>query len=190
MICLMLLVSGELLELWETLGVTRYRLTCTAKNATAFNLSHNLSSNILSIEDRIADLESNATILSLSDEKAITFYNFGSLSKNESGAWLDINVPGGNFGFLIDFHTLLKHIHHAITGVDILKQLQNEYKLKLNTFSGTLAVTPEVSMPRFLSSLSTQTVVDNEASYFTHIHLFKKWNDPSSGYKYCLKKEL
>ena len=86
-------------------------------------------------------MEQETTKLSLTDEKAIKFFNLGFTSKTESDAWLDTHVPSGDFGFVIDFHTLLEHIHHAITGMDALKQLQTVYKLKLSTISEALSVT-------------------------------------------------
>ena len=85
----------------------------------------------------------------------------------------------------------MEHIHHSITGVDALKQLQNVYKLKLNTISEALAVTSfEISTPRFLSASSAHVVIGNEVSYFSHVSTYKHWNDPSSGYKFRFKKEL
>ena len=123
--------------------------------------------------------------------EAIKFDNLGFPSKFESDALLELHVPAGNFGYIIDFHTLMEHIHHTITGVDSLKQLQNVYKLKLSTIAESLAVTSfEVVSPRFLSSSGMHTVIDNETSYFTHIKSYKIWNDPSSGFKFRWKKEI
>ena len=68
--------------------------------------------------------------------------------------------------------------------MDALKQLQTVYKLKLSTISEALSVTSfEVIMPRFLSSSGVHKIVDNESSYLSHITTFKRWNDPSAGYK-------
>ena len=33
-------------------------------------------------------------------------------------------------------------------------------------------------------------MIDNQASYFSQISSYKDWNDPKSGFKYRLKKEL
>ena len=82
-------------------------------------------------------------------------------------------------------------MHHSISGVDLLKQLQTVYKFKLNTISEALSVTSfEVSTPRFLFSSGSHSVIGNKASYFLHIANYCKWNNPSSGYKLCLEKEL
>ena len=65
------------------------------------------------------------------------------------------------------------------------------YKLKLSTIYKALAVTSfEVTAPHFILALGSHTVVDNKSSCFPHILSFKKWNDPSSGYKYRMKTEL
>ena len=86
---------------------------------------------------------------------------------------------------------MMEHINHNITDVDALKQLQTVYKLKLSTLSEALSVTSfEVSIPRFLSNSGAHTVVGNEASYFSHIPSYKDWNNPNSGFKYRLTKEL
>ena len=99
------------------------------------------------INKRLTHLE-DITNNPLSEEKVVKFYNLGFLSKGKANAWLDLHAPNGDFGFVIDFHTLMEHIHHAITGVDSLKQLQNVYKFKLNTISELFAFTLfEVSTP-------------------------------------------
>ena len=96
------------------------------------------------------------------------------MTKEQSDAWLDLHAPNGNFGYIIDFHTMMEHIHHSITGVDSLKQLQNVYKLKLTTISEALAVTSfEVTSPRFLNTSSVHVVISNEASCFGNISSFQ-----------------
>ena len=149
------------------------------------------SGDIQRVEERLTILEHETANLKSSEGESIKFHNMGFHSKRDSDAWLELHVPGGSFGFIIDFHTLMEHIHHSITGVDALKQLHNVYKLKLSTLSEALSVTSfEVSVPRFLSGSGAHTVVGNDSSYFSHISNYKNWNDPSSGYKNRLKKEL
>ena len=151
----------------------------------------NYDAEIEEMNDKIKDLERDTAKLSLKGEGTVQFHSLGFHGKGDSDAWLELHSPGGGFGFVVDFHTLMEHIHHAITGVDALKQLQTVYKLKLTTISEALAVTSfEVPIPRFLSKSGAHNVIDNEASYFSLIPTFKHWNDPNSGYKYRLKKEL
>ena len=114
----------------------------------------------------------------------IKFHNLGFPSKFESDAWFEIHSPEGTFGLIVDFHTLMEHLYHAITGVDAMKQLQNVYKLKMKTISEALSVTSfEVPMPRFLTSSGSHVVIDNQESYFTHIKTYKDWHNPNSGFK-------
>ena len=152
--------------------------------------AENLAQDLDNLKERLLMLEENME-QNNSKGEAIKFNNLGMPSKFESDAWLELNVPDGNFGLLVDFHTLMEHIHHAITGVDSLKQLQNLYKLKLSTIAESLAVTSyEVASPRFLSNTGVHTMIDNETSYFSHIKSYKTWNDPSSGFKFRWKKEM
>ena len=121
----------------------------------------------------------------------IKFHSLDFMSKSDADAWLEHHVPNANFGLVVDFHTLMEHIHHSITGVDALKQLQNVYKLKMKTLSEALSVASfEVPVPRYLTSSGMHVVIDNQESYFSHIKTFKQWNNPNSGYKLRLKKEL
>ena len=150
-----------------------------------------LSLELKDLNERMLELESNTARLANKDGDAIKFHNLGFRDKSESDAWLEMHAPEGHFGLIVDFHTLMEHIHHSITGVDAMKQLQSVYKLKLATISEALAVTSfEVNMPRFLSKTGAHLVIDNDTSYFNHIPTYKFWHDPNSGYKQRLKKEL
>ena len=153
--------------------------------------SYNEMSDIQRLEERILELEKETSKLAIAEDKAIKFFNLGFTSKGESDSWLELNAAHNNFGFVVDCHILLEHIHHSITGMDALKQLQTVYKLQLSTISEALSVTSfEVSTPRFLSASGQHRIIGNESSYFSHIPTYAKWNEPSSGYKVRLKKEL
>ena len=146
---------------------------------------------IARLDNRLNSLELETANLATERGEGINFNNMGFRSKKDSDAWIETHTPGGNFGFVVDFHSMMEHINHNITGVDALKQLQNVYKLKLSTLSEALSVTSfEVSMPRFLSKSGAHSVIGNQDSYFSHITSFSQWNNPSSGYKAKLKKEL
>ena len=126
------------------------------------------ASDIERIDNRLAKLEHKTSSLAQSDKESVRFHNMGFVSKNDADSWLETHAPGGNFGFVFNFYTLVEHVHQLITGVDSLKQLQNAYKLKLSTIFEALSVTSfEVSVPRFLSSSEAHVVVSNDASYFS-----------------------
>ena len=102
-----------------------------------------------------------------------------------------MNAPNKEFGYVINFHTLMEHVHQQITGVDSLANLGKLYKLQLQTMSEGVAMTSfEVISPRFLTSTGSHTVIDAEASYFSHISTYAKWNDPLEGFKRRWKQEL
>ena len=92
---------------------------------------------------------------------------------------------------MVDFHTVMEHVHHQITGIDSLSSLGKLYKLKLSTISESLAMTSfETTDPRFLTASGAHCVVNSESSYFSHITSFAQWNEPLEGYKKRWKQEL
>ena len=70
--------------------------------------------------DRMDNVDDKLSRMDLKGD-SIKFHNLGFPSKIESDAWLEIHSPNGTFGLIVDFHTLMGHIHHSITGVDALK---------------------------------------------------------------------
>ena len=166
----------------------------TSSSRSIAGVSNNMMDNItVEVSDMKAQVDNLEARLTNMDSKGdcIKFHSLGFNSKQDSDAWLELHVPNGNFGLVVDFHTLMEHIHHSITGVDALKQLQNVYKLKMKTLSEALSVGSfEVLVPRFLSSSGMHMVIDNQQSYFSQIKTFKEWNNPNSGFKLRLKREL
>ena len=143
------------------------------------------------LADRVKKLEQDAAKLKGADGVAVAFNNLGFTSRRESDAWLELNAPKDQFGFVVDFHTVMEHIHQQINGVDSLSSLGKLYKLKIKTMSEGVAMTSfETNSPRFLTLSGAHTVVDTEASYFSHIQSFAKWNDPLEGFKKRWKREL
>ena len=74
-----------------------------------------VTEDIQRLEYRILALEKEISKLALTEEKAIKIFNLGFSSEGESDVWLDLHLPQGNFGYVIDFHTLLEHNYHSIT---------------------------------------------------------------------------
>ena len=125
------------------------------------------------------------------DGDGVCFHNLGFQSKNEANSWLELHAPKNQFGFVVDFHTVMEHIHQQITGMDSLASLGKLFKLRLKTMSESVSMTSfEVQSPRFLTSSGAHSVVDSEASYFTHIVSYTKWQDPLEGYKKRWTSEL
>ena len=150
-----------------------------------------LMSHINSILTRMTKVEQEVVRVGASEGENILFYNLGFRSKTESDAWLEINAPQQEFGYLVDFHTVMEHIQQQITGMDSLASLGKLYKLQLRTISEAVAITSfENHNPRFLTSTGAHAVVDAESSYFSCIPSYVKWNDPLEGFKKRWKSEL
>ena len=82
------------------------------------------SSEINQLEARIESLSLEVVKLKNSHKESIAFHGLGFPSFEESKAWLQIKVPTGQFGYVVDFHTTMEHIFTQITGMDSLKQLE------------------------------------------------------------------
>ena len=150
-----------------------------------------LRSEMNSIISRLTKVEQESVRARIGEGDSVLFHNLGFKSKREADAWLIINAPKQEFGYLVDFHTVMEHINQQITGMDSLSSLGKLYKLKLRTISEGVAITSfENNNPRFLTSSGAHAVVDSESSYFTHIPTYLKWNDPLEGFKKRWKSEL
>ena len=127
----------------------------------------------------------------LSDSNSIKFGGLGLRSKKEVISWLAMHSPGERGGLVMDFHTLMEHVHTTITGQDMILKLNSLYKLKIETISQGAAITSfERTIPRFFSSSTSHRVVKDSASYFDNISEFHLWDQTDDGYKDKLKSEL
>ena len=143
------------------------------------------------LDNRMMALEQEVARNRQADGEAVCFFNLGFRSKKESDAWLILNAPKEFFGYLVDFHTVMEHVHHQITGIDSLSSLGKLYKLKLSTISESLSMTSfETTEPRFLTASGSHCVINSESSYFSHITSFNQWNEPLEGFKKRWKQEL
>ena len=150
----------------------------TTSRGTSFTLE-----DISGVTSRVTRLEQEITRSRAAEGDGVGFNNSGFQSRNEANAWLELHAPKNQFGFIVDFHTIMEHIHQQITSMDSLASLGKLYKLRLKTMSEIVAMTSfEVQSPRFLTSSGAHAVVDSEASYFSHIVSYAKWNDPLEGY--------
>ena len=117
-----------------------------------------------SFESRVSRLEQELSKVRAADGEAIAFNNLGFRSKDEAGAWIDLNAPKDDFGYIVDFHTAMEHLHQQITGVDSLASLGKLYKLRLKKISEGVAMTSfEVNNPRYFTATGNHVVVDTES---------------------------
>ena len=122
---------------------------------------------LASITSRMSRIEQEMARSNASEGDGVSFNTMGFQSNSESNAWLELNALKEQFGFVVDFHTVMEHIRHQITGTDSLLNLGKLYKLKLKIMSESVSITSfEVQSPRFFTSSDAHSVVDSEASYF------------------------
>ena len=67
---------------------------------------------------------------SLNDSDSIKFGGLDLRSKKEVISWLALNSPGERGGLVIDFHTLMEHVHSTITSQHGIQRLNYLYKSK------------------------------------------------------------
>jgi len=61
--------------------------------------------------DRMLELEAKVLKMSAAtNAEAIKFAGLGFTTSLEAAAWLEINAPGSEYGFLVDFHAVMEHI--------------------------------------------------------------------------------
>jgi hypothetical protein len=95
-----------------------------------------LEEKIKSLEEKLADssrfkkLEDKMNALyAKADELAIRFAGLGFRGQAEANAWLSMHIPSHDFGWILDPHIVMEHIHYAVTAEDTLKRLEGIYKL-------------------------------------------------------------
>jgi hypothetical protein len=119
-----------------------------------------------------------------SDKLAIRFTGLGFRHQTEANAWLSLLIPSHDFGWILDPHIVMEHIHYAVTAEDTLKRLEGIYKLKLSTIAKGLAV---VNVhPSFASShicraeicASCEDNYKNDTALLDTLHLAHEYVDP------------
>ena len=92
---------------------------------------------------------------------------------------------------MIDFHIMMEHIEQTIRGVDALARLEKVHKIRLLSNAEAVAISSfQAMIPRFFTKQGEHQVISNTESYFTNIKSFSEWNNPSSGFKVQLKKQM
>ena len=95
-----------------------------ALESSAFTKTHTSTdpADFSRVYERLKILEQESARSRASEGAAVGFHNLGFRSKTEPKAWLQLNAPIDQFGFIVDFHTVMEHVHQQITGVDSLSQ--------------------------------------------------------------------
>jgi len=143
-----------------------------------------LNSRLVSLENQLSAIKSQT------DSTSIKFAQLGFRNISESNAWMEINHPGPEFGFLIDYHLTMEHVHVQITGQKLLANLEKIYKMSLKTNNQALAISSfESRLPRFFSQ-DAKSHVRKDESYFPGIKTWDEWDLPNDGYRDRMKVEL
>ena len=66
---------------------------------------------------------------SANDSESIKFSNLGFRNKTDCDAWVTMHHPGTDFGFIMDFHLVMAHVHHAISGTSLMDNLHKVHKM-------------------------------------------------------------
>ena len=70
--------------------------------------------------DRMLELEAKVIKMSAAtNAEAIKFAGLGFTTSLEAAAWLDINA-GSEYGFLVDFYTVMEHVSYNVSSPDTL----------------------------------------------------------------------
>jgi hypothetical protein len=102
-----------------------------------------------------------------------------------------MNIPSHDFGWIVDPHIVMEHVHYSVTSKDTLKRLESIYKLKLHTIAQRLAVSSfENRVPKFFSKASAYKVIKDDSSYFDAIPTFADWDEKDNGWRDKLEEEL
>ena len=102
-----------------------------------------------------------------------------------------LNASKDHSEYVVDFYIVMEHIHRQITEMDSLSYLGKLYKLKLSTVSEAVLMSSfETSEPRLLTASGAHSVVNANASHFSHISSFVQWDEPLEGFKKRWKHEF
>ena len=67
--------------------------------------------NNVGLKARLVLLKQESARARAAEGDTIAFHDLGFRPTIESNAWLTMNVPNKEFGYVIDFHTLMEHVH-------------------------------------------------------------------------------
>jgi len=177
------------LEEFAVESAKRLNANISAAQST-FNDPSTTNGEILS---RIKSLEKEMSqVRATSDHTVIQYAKLGFRSQSECDSWIELHQPKGDYGLLMDFHTVLEHAHLQLAGQKILPNLQSIYKMKLQSNNQAVAMTSfEDRIPKFFGGEGrTVNIVREDDSYFKSIRTWEDWNMPNDGLRDQLKREL
>jgi hypothetical protein len=160
--------------------------------ATTIDVDNNAEEELRRVETRVDNLEQKLnSLVSKSDERAIRLAGLGFQSIADSNAWLAAELPQHRSGLIVDAHTVLEHVYHAIEGIDTIAMMEKLYKIKVTTIADSVAMTSfDAKTPKYFSKSQAHRVLKLDASYFDTIVSHAEWADVSTGFKMRLQEAL
>ena len=106
-------------------GVERNMSRIGVLKSSSFTQAHlnTAPPDLFRVKNRLTRLEQESARARAAEGEPIGFHHLGFKSKMESKAWFALNAIIDQFGFIVDFHTVIEHIRQQITGVDSLSSL-------------------------------------------------------------------
>ena len=141
--------------------------------------------------NKIQGLESDIIVLrSANDSESIKFSNLGFRNKTDCDAWVSMHHPGTDFGFIMDFHLVMAHVHHAISGTSLMDNLHKVHRMHLSHNHQAVALgSYEARVPKyFVSKTAGYNIVRRDESYFSAIKSWDDWDLPNDGFRDRLDK--
>lgn len=133
-----------------------------------------------------------AQIRSFNDASSIQFCSLGLKSRLDSDAWLTVNSPGEEFGYIVDVHTICEHLFVQLYCKEsTLGNLHNLAKLKLKTDVEGISVTSfDVQVPKLFVKNPNFKVIRKDGSYFDTVQSYNDWNTTDDGFRDTILQEL
>ena len=140
--------------------------------------------------DRMLELEAKVLKMSAAtNAEAIKFAGLGFTTSSEAAAWLEIHASS-DYGFLVDFHTVMEHVSFNVSTSDTLATMTKLQKLKVSSMSEGVVITSfERVTPKYFSKSNDHVPSKNTESCFDAIPSWEGWSK-QQGFKDRLSAEL
>lgn len=152
---------------------------------TALSGTHDIAQRLMKLESLLSGVTADK------DKRFIKFGNLNLRSLKECEAWLDSNHPGGDFGFIINFHAAMEHIAQQLGTVGILNHMHSTYRLNIRDLNQAYMVQSfERKLPKFMHASGGHKSLDLKDSHLASLPSWEQWDKPEDGLKAVLEKEL
>jgi hypothetical protein len=125
------------------------------------------------------------------DDVSIKFLGLGFTEPPDSNSWLEKELPHHPAGLIVDAHMVFERVFYNMDNTDTLAQLQQCYKIKVNTITDGVAITSfDSKISKFFSQSHGHKVMKADGLFLDAITSYQEWDDTGTGYRLCLQEEL